>query len=85
MNKELEEAVRMYIDKVGVDAATEKATNGFEDLIGMICESDRDVTPLVKFRMAIIEFLFFFEDTEEKSICLVKKIIDDIQAVSKED
>jgi hypothetical protein len=81
MNKELKEAVAKYVEKVGVDRAVHNAGNKLNSLVRSIRKYEDDKEERIvacKFKFAIIEYLYFHDDTEEKAIELIKKVLNEI-------
>ena len=85
MNKDLKAIVARYVEKVGVEKAVKNASNGIWSLILCVdkgAEDKEERVVLLKFKFAIIEYLYFHEDTTDKAVQLGKDVLNDIQRIS---
>ena len=85
MNKDLKAIVARYVEKVGVEKAISNAANGIASQILCMSEDIEDKDrwiALLKFKFAVIEYLYFHDDTTEEAVKLGKDILNDIQRIS---
>lgn len=76
MNKELRDIVIAYVEKVGVEQAAINASGGIPDIIEERDKIDHlKIVKAVRFKFAILEYLYFHDDTESQAICLGKTLI----------
>ena len=79
MSPELKDIVARYVEEKGIDHAMKSSIDGIEALFVTIA-SNVTIDPdnqleVAKFKMAIIEYLYFHDDTEEKAIQLGKELL----------
>ncbi len=79
MSPELKDIVARYVEKKGISHAMKSSIDGIEALFVTIASNvtlDPDNTlEVAKFKMAIIEYLYFHDDTEEKAIQLGEELL----------
>lgn len=76
MVKKLKKVVAAYVDKVGISTAIEHSTKGVDGLLVLIekggeveIEGRKDeITAILGFKLAVIEYLYFHHDTTDKAI-----------------
>lgn len=76
MNRVLKDIVAKYVEKVGAEKAAINAVTGIDALLlkeeGM---DNNKFIKAVKFKFAVIEYLYFHDDTEQEAICFGKTLL----------
>ena len=83
MTKDLKDTIARYVDEVGVENAIKYSVKGIDGILLMmdrpehfeIVGPETDILPVLKFKLAIIEYLYFHPDTTKKAIEFGKTLI----------